>query len=360
MTGRGASTMRLLRPSLPSPVQTAALKVCLHGDAKAFEEWRRLIGMTANAREILGARSGGLRRLLSLAYGRFRESEVTLDRSLLTYLRTARVREQLRTESVRQICKRVLDTLGAAGLSPVVLKGVALAETVYPDPASRHCHDLDLLVSSRELDSASTALREIGFRTLTMPRSRDSVWLVDDSAFPIGLHSSLYRVPLWNDRRRRYMDAAMVKSIAGTPAKVLAPVDALLHTCCNGLSGSHGSPCWVADAWFLLAENPGIDWDLLVEIAQRDHQAQTVRIAFECLASALDAPIPERVLEALRRSPLLDHEIDSIRRAALLSVHGSRLGLMRRARRPDDVAQVVWWLTFREDDTPRDANVQRA
>ena len=46
-------------------------------------------------------------------------------------------------------CRRELAALQAAGNEALLLKGVALAETVYPQFRLRHCHDLDLLVEVR-------------------------------------------------------------------------------------------------------------------------------------------------------------------------------------------------------------------
>lgn len=54
-------------------------------------------------------------------------------------------------------------TLEAEGITPVWLKGAALARTVYPDPALRPMLDLDLLVTTENIAQALAALIAIGY-----------------------------------------------------------------------------------------------------------------------------------------------------------------------------------------------------
>src|SRR5262249_18763955 len=59
--------------------------------------------------------------------------------------------------------RRVVDALLAADVPALLLKGAALVETVYPDPAQREMLDLDLLVPAERLDEASAALTPLGY-----------------------------------------------------------------------------------------------------------------------------------------------------------------------------------------------------
>jgi hypothetical protein len=56
----------------------------------------------------------------------------------------------------------VVDALHAAGIPALLLKGAALVETVYPDPAQREMLDLDILVPGEQLDEASSVLTPLG------------------------------------------------------------------------------------------------------------------------------------------------------------------------------------------------------
>lgn len=62
-----------------------------------------------------------------------------------------------------------LDALGAAGIAPVPLKGLVLAETAYPTPALRPMGDIDLLLRREEIAPACAALRPLGWAVLEVP-----------------------------------------------------------------------------------------------------------------------------------------------------------------------------------------------
>ncbi len=60
--------------------------------------------------------------------------------------------------------ERVLAALNAADIPVILLKGAALAQTLYPDPALRPMSDLDVLVPFEEVDHAVQAAQELGYR----------------------------------------------------------------------------------------------------------------------------------------------------------------------------------------------------
>lgn len=60
--------------------------------------------------------------------------------------------------------RHVLAALCGAGLRVIVLKGAALAHTVYPQPESRYRTDLDLLAEAGEVANVETVLKALGYR----------------------------------------------------------------------------------------------------------------------------------------------------------------------------------------------------
>ncbi len=73
---------------------------------------------------------------------------------------TAVADAELRNTELRQ----VLDCLKAAGVTPILFKGAALAYTAYPDPACRPMGDLDLWVTEDAMPLARAALQAAGYR----------------------------------------------------------------------------------------------------------------------------------------------------------------------------------------------------
>ncbi len=339
---------RLVKSALPSQLQTVALDVCVNADDEAFARWQRDIGLTAESKYTLGRSSNGLRRLLSLIYLRLQERGVTADKSLTTYLRTARAREQMRTESVRQICEAVLSRLSDAGIAPIVTGGIAAAELVYPEPATRHCHDLDLFLPIERVDAASKVLNETGYQPSTRRgASRSTRWLSDSSGFQVGLHSVPFRVNAWNVDRDSLIKMSVPDMIAGCDVRILSPEHELLHILCTGLStGSQHSPCWAADSVFHMRHyGKNLDWNTVVTAARTGGRLLVIRVALDYLATRLRAPVPVEVLHELRSSIAGNVDIEAATTAALLSAYGSRLGLIRRSRGPGDIARAILWST---------------
>ncbi len=61
----------------------------------------------------------------------------------------------------------VLDILAAAGVTPIIFKGAALAFTAYPDPVCRPMGDLDLWLTDEAMPRGQAALGAAGYRQQT-------------------------------------------------------------------------------------------------------------------------------------------------------------------------------------------------
>src|SRR5438067_6059748 len=70
----------------------------------------------------------------------------------------AAVLEPLRLADLRA----VLDALAARGVVPLIVKGTALAYSLYDEPEQRPRADTDLLLAAGELDAARDAFRGLG------------------------------------------------------------------------------------------------------------------------------------------------------------------------------------------------------
>ncbi|MEM6674433.1 MAG: nucleotidyltransferase family protein [Planctomycetota bacterium] len=60
------------------------------------------------------------------------------------------------------VLEEVLERLGEESIAPVVMKGLVLADHVYPDLGTRPMLDVDVLVAAHEADRAADALRRLG------------------------------------------------------------------------------------------------------------------------------------------------------------------------------------------------------
>ncbi|MDA0990082.1 MAG: nucleotidyltransferase family protein [Verrucomicrobia bacterium] len=149
---------------LPSPGQSRLLKAALldgqEGDA-ALSQW---LGQVDNPVEALADLSLGARLLGPLICHTRRASSEIVPTHLLTYLRTAYLREALRAETYYGICSSLFHALQERGIQFAVLKGSAIATLSYPERALRHCHDIDLHLGPGALGAAQQAACELGFQ----------------------------------------------------------------------------------------------------------------------------------------------------------------------------------------------------
>jgi hypothetical protein len=104
------------------------------------------------------ARHHGMHLLLAQESGRVADDAVRA--ALTADLRAAAVADLVREGELR----RLLPTLAAEGVRALVLKGAALAYTVYRAPHLRPRGDLDLLIAPRDLETADQALVAAGWR----------------------------------------------------------------------------------------------------------------------------------------------------------------------------------------------------
>jgi hypothetical protein len=64
----------------------------------------------------------------------------------------------------------IVGTLRPRGIRVALIKGIAYAGTLYPDPAERPMNDIDLLVPARQIPDAMHALLDAGFARVGMSR----------------------------------------------------------------------------------------------------------------------------------------------------------------------------------------------
>jgi hypothetical protein len=133
-----------------------------------------------------------------------------------------------------------LDALGPAGVSPLLLKGAALARLIYPDPALRPMGDIDLLVAPDEIDRAGVVLAERGFVAPPQPHSRAAakhrVFTRESNGVTVNVELH-FRLESPNGKAEsdprtewsRFDASARPLVIGGRTARALGPTDGLRH-----------------------------------------------------------------------------------------------------------------------------------
>lgn len=78
-------------------------------------------------------------------------------------LRNDYITSSLQAERRAAVLGEAVDVLAAAGVPVILLKGIAYAGTVYPDPAHRPMSDIDLLVRPSDIALAERTLARLGY-----------------------------------------------------------------------------------------------------------------------------------------------------------------------------------------------------
>lgn len=249
----------------------------LVGEVAAAAARQRVTGFVLDAvsRDALGASSPSLARL-EIAHRHATMRVLMLERVLLS----------------------VVDILGAGGIASRILKGPAVARTLYADPAVRTFLDIDLLVPARDLDAAVAVLTAAGLRRM-LPELRPgfdrrfakTVTFLHPSGCQVDLHRTLVVGPfgLLVDRRDLFADRRSLE-VAGRQMHTLGRTAQFLNLCYHAALGDFPARLTplrdVAEA----LRDPALDLDSALAIAEGWHGSAVVARAVGLAASLLDLP----------------------------------------------------------------------
>lgn len=312
--------LQLLLPRQDSRRLLAAM--LLEGDQQA--EALRNVAADPDHGLRAGTRSAGAKGLRPLLHHAVATRGWPCDPAVLTVLRTARAREQARMATVARVAQPALQALEDAGVEFALLNGIALAWTVYPEAALRHCHDIDLLMRPEALPAAIAAVERAGFVECAPDESRPvaAVRRVHASGLPLELHVTLFPERYYSLPGTEVMARARAHTIWGRTVRTLTPDDQLLHVlglaaCTPQREGLR----WVCDAHALIRSGQAMDWDQFVSYAVRARLTVPISILVTFLADAMRLPVPLATLDVLR-----EHATAASPLARDIALAGARAG----------------------------------
>lgn len=196
---------------------------------------------------------------------------------------------------------------------PVIpLKGPALAETLYADPALRPFSDLDLLIRREHVLAADGLLQALGYRRLADGHSWEFDLAYDRAALyegpdgvQVDLHWSLLSDPryVWEESAGLEVWERMIKSqIDGQTVLGLCPEDLLLYLATH-LAVHHGLAglLWYWDLALLLDRwGSRLDWPTVLERAARWRVRRALGFALVGCEIFFERKVPEPVKARLR------------------------------------------------------------
>lgn len=209
----------------------------------------------------------------------------------------------------------VIDTLNAHDIPNILLKGVALALTLYKNEALRPMGDVDLLVHWADVPGALDLLRDLGYST-PIPEMRPGAWLAyngelyvrsgDQNVAPMDLHWNLTNAPVYRrpTSEQWLWDSAQPVAVGATEGRVLCPEAQFLHLCAHKVlhhsdADAAFATLWGYDIALLLAKQP-LDWDIVLARAQDLGMVAPLQRAVPALMQDWGVAVPEDVLNRLQ------------------------------------------------------------
>ncbi len=242
---------------------------------------------------------------------------------VLSALERAYLANAARSAFIRDATGQVISALDGAGLRSLLLKGAALVETVYADPAEREMLDIDVLVPEVQMDRASAVLAMLGYAPgdggAEASGEEPSLATVDAAAHhgaalvgtqklvAVELHRHIAISGEGNGfNLAGFWDRA--RSVPSSGHVVPSPEDLLIHVCFhftrNRLGGSAhrrntgGGLAQILDMRQLVATET-IDWDLLAQTAREFGLGTRVFLGLFA-ARELGVPVPREAITPIQ------------------------------------------------------------
>lgn len=268
--------------STVSPLETEALLIrCLASrwdgvDSSETEQWASQVGIDWPA-IVVFAKTEGVASLLFAAIRQWSTAPASVRQQLnADYTHTA-----MRNTLLLHELTRILRQFAASNIDVIVLKGAALAESLYGNIALRPMVDLDLLVQPHAVQQVMALLATEGYHSTapevhsgTQLLFENEVLMVKAARTPVAVevHWSLLDSP----HHQQHVDAtwfwnsAQTTLITGAQAQVLGPEAQLLHLCAHLQLHHRGEGLlWRHDVAALLQQQATtLDWPTVCERAQ--------------------------------------------------------------------------------------------
>ena len=215
---------------------------------------------------------------------------------------------------------QVLEALGAAAIPVLVMKGVDVASTLYPQSNLRYFNDVDLMVHPMHLDAAIAILESLGYSYHQEYRfeeiSTQRAAFVYTKPVAAGyLTFELHTSPHMNEMNISFdvehiWQRARPIEVAGVPAKGMSLEDLLLYLCWHYRSHAFERLIWLYDIVMLLHKHADtLDWGLLYRLARQQGLVVTVYYVLSWCQALWEVRLPDEVGLPRYAPPLLVQQL---------------------------------------------------
>jgi len=286
----------------PTPAQETLLRAALTEGESAIEHFHAWCAMIDLAAEF----DRGSYRLLPLLYANMLRLNVT--DSLMGRLKGTYRRTWCEAQRTLEQARDVLSLFHEHHIETLLIKGIPLAIAYYGNEALRPMADFDIVVPHAKATQAIKLLEERGWKRGWMSRDEDvtfhhAMQFFHPKGGEVDLHWHILSECRSVDADRHFREYTEPLDVKGIATRQLGPTDALFHTVVHGIRWNAEPPIrWIPDAITILRKaGPAIDWDRILDFAEREKLSYRLRLGLTFLAERFAVPIPVYVLETLKR-----------------------------------------------------------
>ena len=213
----------------------------------------------------------------------------------------------------------LIETAQKSGIPAIIMKGTALAYSLYADPAHRRRGDTDLLIRPGDLTQMRTVLNELGWVRHGQPRLSQEDWTAPSQSgltHVVDLHWAVSNAPEIarglpvEDYFISMQELPLLSANAHGPSAVHQLLQASVNQASHRLEGMSDDAedilggrrlIWACDYHLITREFDSAQWDELIEKALVARLAGTLRKGLALAMETLGTEVPNYVMEALQR-----------------------------------------------------------
>jgi hypothetical protein len=259
--------------------------------------------------------------------------------------------------------EKVLQLFKETGIPVIVLKGAALANTIYDSIGNRPMNDVDLLIHPQDRPRILLILENHGYQFKPWPQRKfhpynisvtSEIDFISSTGTVFDLHWDLIsfewvRLMTRLDMQELWQSARPL-DINGLVVLQLSPCDSLIHICLHLMMQAYAHQIAYKDIVTLLNYYHHFPWENFLDQAIHSRTCTTCYFALDVAASVLGAAVPDYVLDRLKppfwKKWLIYQISDPIKGLKGENQSDDRRYLVQlvAADRLIDVARVLIWL----------------
>lgn len=220
-----------------------------------------------------------INRIAPLVYAHLNSSGCPVPEYVLNNLKSTCEQIKIKNALLLAELGRIIPALACKNIKIMVLKGTALIDMIYRDPALRQMRDIDVLIREKDFEEIRHQLHELGYDTTVILPNMSGIELVEYSHFfdqikfknmsgaLIDSHFRLLNMGLPQKGESMIWDRAVATNIAGGNAFIPSPEDMLLHLCFHTSQHHYSKISHFCDINEVLNLSYDYDWDYIMTVA---------------------------------------------------------------------------------------------